>query len=639
MTGKILQNNLETIAQYNSFIFNELLQIDFSQRGNVVAEKIAENGRRDVYFCCNEKRYLLHSSYDPIAEAKRIVQDIEKDRDILYIVFGMGLGFHLFELKDKISPDTRVVVVEHNIDVVKYALTHIDLSNLFKSGQFVLLFGDGQQVGKMALCLPFLNFHNLVHNMKAVILPNYYVYADKNNNALQHIAKVLLNAVISFGNDLEDQFVGFANMCHNTGAIMQSNSIDDIRGKYKNIPAIIVAAGPSLDKNIRSLKNANGKALIIACDASMRACEKHGIQPDAIASIERDEPTYTFYYKGRKFPKDLVLLAPGSLWPKIYEEYVGKTVIMSRNDSGFEKIWLTAVEQFKFVGLGLSCATVAFAAAREAGCNPIILVGQDLAYTSGKKHSDLTHTDYEGANDDRDSTDVYLEDHEGNLLKSHVVYKLFKEWYEMQILSNPGLQVIDATEGGAYIKGTTLMTLQEVIEKYCRTPIGKRLVEHLPERKMGTGELLKKYDELIKHLERDLNLLNQIQKSALSHMEMLIKVEKTLSRACNEDRLEKIVLKMQRGDKIVRRIVTSDSIEAYYAPIIVPTIIHVKKIGNALTQENVRRNRFLQHNLMFVIANSTDLIIKEYSNAKEILEQKRQQIIAGQEEKSCVILS
>lgn len=639
MTGKILQNNLETIAQYNSFIFKELLQVDFSQIGGGVAEKVAVNGRRDVFFCHNEKKYLLHSSYNPMAEARRIVQDVEKNRDYLLIVFGMGLGFHLLELKNKISPDTRVVVIEHNIDVLKYALTHIDFLDIFKSGQFVLFFGDEQQVGKMALYLPFLNFHNLVHNMKIVILPNYYVYAGKNMNSLQHIAKSLLNKVISFGNDLADQFVGFANMCHNTGAILQSSSIDDIRGKYKNIPAIIVAAGPSLDKNIHYLKNANDKALIIACDASMKACEKHGVQPDAVASIERDEPTYTYYYKGRKFPRDLVLLAPGSIWPQIYDEYEGKKVIMSRNDAGFEKMWLTAAEQFKFVSLGHSCATVAFAVAREAGCNPIILVGQDLAYTSGKKHSDLTHTEYEGANDDRDSTGVYLEDHKGNLLKSHIVYKIFKEWYELQILSNPELQVINATEGGAYIKGTTLLTLQEAIEKYCRIPVGKRLVEYLPERNMSTADQLKKYDEIIKYLKRDLNLLKQIQKSSLSHMNMLIKIEKTLSRHCSEDRLEKIVIKMQRGDKIVRRIVTSDSIESYFAPIIVPTIIHVKKIGNALTQENVRRNRFLQHNLMFIIVNSTDLIIKEYSKAKEILEQKRQQIIAGQEEKPCAVLS
>lgn len=629
MASEILQKNLDSITQHNFFALNELLQIDFSQVGNGIVEEVEVNGSRDVYFCHEEKKYLLHSSYDPVAEAHRIVQDVEKTRDYLFIVFGMGLGFHLSELKNRISKDTKVVIVEHNMDVLQYALTQMDFSEIFNSGQFVLLYGDEQQVGKMALYLAGLNFYNLVHNIRVLTLPNYYVYADKNKSALQLISKSLLNTVLSLGNALEDQFVGFSNMCNNTEAIMNCNSIEEIRGKYKNVPAIIVAAGPSLDKNIQYLKEANGKALIIACDASMRACEKHGVKPDAIASIERDEPTYTFYYKDKKFPQDLVLIAPGSIWPNIYDEYAGKTIIIARNYLGYETMWTSTFEQFKFVGLGHSSATVAFAAAREAGCNPIILVGQDLAYTSGKKHSDLTHTEYEGENNDRDSTaGVYLEDHDGNLLQSHFVYKIFKEWFEIQIMNNRDLQVVNATEGGAYIKGTTLMTLSEAIERYCLTPVAERLVEYLPKKDVSNSERLEKYGELLKTLNHDLNLLKTIQKSALAHMEMLIKIEKSISRDCSEQKMEKIVLKMQRGDKIIRRIVQANGIEAYYSPIIVPTIMQVKKIGNALTLENVRRNRFLQHNLMFMIVNSTDLIIQEYSNAKEILEKKKQQLIA-----------
>lgn len=628
MISEMLQRNRDSIMQHNFFALNELLQIDFSKLGNGVVEKLAVSGNRDVYFSHAGNNYILHSSYDPVAEAERIVQGVEITRDYLLIVFGIGLGFHLFELKNKISKDTKVVIVEHNMDVLKYALMHIDFSDLFKSGQFILLYGDEDQIGKMSMYLAALSCYNLVHNIHVLSLPNYYVYADDNKKALQHISKSLLNTVISFGNALDDQFVGFSNMCHNTDAILNSNAIEDIKGKYKNIPAIIVAAGPSLDKNIRYLKEANGKALIIAADASMRACEKHGVQPEAIASIERDEPTYTYYYKNRTFPKDLTLIAPGSIWPKIYEEYSGRTMIMSRNNAGFENLWLSTIEHLKYVGVGHSCATVAFAAARDAGCNPIILVGQDLAYTSGKKHSDLTHTEYEGENDDRDSTGVYLEDHEGNLLKSHYVYKVFKEWYEIQILSNPDLQVIDATEGGAYIKGTTLMTLKEAIESFCHTTVPKRLLEFLPERKVSIKKQVKEYDQLIKKINSDLKLLKNTQKSALAHMNMLIKLEKALSEECSDQKLEEIVLKMQRGDKVIRNIVTADGIEAYYSPIIVPTIMQVKKIGNELNQENVQRNRLLQHNLMFMIVNSTDLIIKEYLNAKEILEKKKEQLIA-----------
>ncbi|CQR70448.1 hypothetical protein SOV_39810 [Sporomusa ovata DSM 2662] len=625
METEILQKNMEIIASCAPFLLNELLPLDFSQIGDGVAEEIAESGRRDIYFCHNNNRYLLHSSYDPAVEARRIVRQVTVDKDCLFVVYGLGLGLHLRELRQRISPGSKVVIIEHNLDVVKYVLGHFDVSDIFAKGQFVLLFGDAQQLEKMILYLSSLNYHNLAHNLQALALPNYYVYARENQAALKQITTVLHNTFLSLGNSLDDQFVGFSNMCHNTDAIMNSNSIMDIKGKYKNVPAIIVAAGPSLDKNIEYLKAANGKALIIACDASMRACDQYGVRPDAIASIERDEPTYTFYYKGRTFPKDLVLLGPGSLWPTIYEEYPGKTIIMSRNDIGFEQLWLSACNQFSFVSLGSSCATVAFAVAREAGCNPIILIGQDLAYTSGKKHSDLTHAELEGANDDRDSTaGVYLEDHEGNLLQSHIVYKMFKEWYEMQIASNRELKVIDATEGGAYIQGTTLMPLREAIDRYCREPVGKRLTDCLPDRRPGEGASLKKYDRILKALNKDLGILRKTQKNAVEHMKRLAEVDKSLTEASSEEELIAAVGRMQRGDKIIRQVTDAESVGGYFTPIIVPTIMEVKRLGNELTLDNIQRNCFLQYNLMFMIANSIDVINKEYSRAQEIVTEKRQ---------------
>ncbi|AET70310.1 hypothetical protein Desor_4909 [Desulfosporosinus orientis DSM 765] len=626
MTNQILEQNITSIIRNNIFIAKELLDLDFNELSEGIFTEISADGNSIVSIRLDGNNFLLHSQYDPSAEAKRIVKDIEEKRDYLILLFGIGLGYHLFELKKRISPGTRVIIIEHNMDVLKYTLNHVDLSQIFESGQFILVFGDEKQVGKIALSLAGLGLHNLVHNILVLVLPNYYIYSAQNKSALHNISKCLLNTVLAAGNDLEDHFFGFSNMCYNTETIMKGHSIDEIKGKYKNMPAIIVAAGPSLDNNIQYLKKANGKALIIACDASMRACEKHGVQPDAIASIERVEPTYTFYYKDRKFPEDLVLLAPGSIWPAIYEEFNGEKIIMSRNDKGFEQIWMSVFENLSFVNQGHSCATVAFATARQAGCNPIILIGQDLAYTSGKKHSELTHTVYEGENNDRDSNDIYVEDHEGNLLKSSIVYKLFKEWYELQLLLDNNLKVIDATEGGAYIKGTTLMTLQESIREYCNTPIEKRLVEYLQERKISYEDKLKKYNEVIKIMNNDLSVLKKIKKSAKAHLNMLIKTESIIGQNVSDKQLESMVLKMQRGDQIIGDIIKADSIEAYYSPIIMHTIIQVKKIGNTLTMESVRRNHLLQKNLMYMIIKSTDLIMREYNQAKIILETKKKQL-------------
>lgn len=624
MRDEILKTNIASLQKYNFFAVKPLMKIDLSCIDHLSEEK-TKNGMRTLYFHKDSKKYLLHSNYDPVAEAERLIQNIDFIKDSLIIVFGLGLGYHLFKLKDKISKDTRVFIIEHNIEVLKYTLTHIDLSALFDTPQFLLIFGDEKQMGELIIYQFGFNFYIMAQNIQVVILPNYHVYASENQWTMKRIVQRLTSTIISYGNSLEDMFVGFRNNYCNIDAIMKSNGIGEIQDKFKNVPAIIVASGPSLDKNIQHLKDACGKAVIIACDASLGACEKHGIKPDAVASIERDEPTYTYYYKDRVIDKDIVLVGPGLLWPKIFEEYQGKTIIIPKNYDGVEAWWFSFFENISFVNPGQSSATIAFATAKAAGCNPIILIGQDLAYSDGKKHSDMTHTEFEGENSDRDSDEVYLEDYHGNLLRSHTVYRVFKNWYEHQITMYPNSEVIDATEGGAYIQGSKVMILKEAIDKYCAKPIEKPIFDYLNDMVVTSEDKIKRYETILESIDEQIIKLKNIKNLAANHYRKLLKIEKAFTiENCNNKQLEQIVLKMQPGDKVIQEVLNSaDTIRSFYLQIITQTIIYVKKIGNSLTPENVERNHLLQKNLMYMMDKSTDLIVKEFEAAKQFINNKK----------------
>lgn len=624
---EIYKKNLQSISKYNSSILNMIKLIDFDNVENIVEEKISDDNT-NIYFVNNQKNYLLHSRYDVLAEAKMLIKKVDFSKDSLIIVFGLGLGYHLLELKKYISNDTRVFVIEPNVEVLKYALVNVDLTEIFDMHQFMLFFGEAGMMDIQLLNQFDASLCNIALNMQIVKLPNYYIYEEQNIEVIKQINNRITNILISYGNDLDDMFVGFRNNYLNIDAIMKSNSIIEIRDKFKNKPAIIVASGPSLEKNLHCLKDAEGKALIIACDASLRACEKMGVKPDAIASIERDKPTYDFYYKNKNIDKEIVLVGPGVLWPNIYSEYKGKTIIMSKSPEGIENWWHSHFDNIEFVGQGFSCANVAFSVALQAGCNPIILIGQDLAYTDGRNHSDVTHHEDEIANDDqeadRDNAVVYLEDYEGNLLKSHYIYKIFKEWFETYIIAYPDTTVIDATEGGAYIKGSNLMTFEEAIDKYCSEPIEKHMHEFLNDVYITDNQKEAKYIEIIDDIKKEKEKLLNIKKEAKEHLKRLINIEKKYNiDRCNVKDLEKIIIRMQLGDKLIKYILNSgDSIRTYYKQIITQTIIFVKSIGNTLTNTNVKRNYELQKNLMEIISNSTNLIIDEYDKALEYILQK-----------------
>ena len=116
-----------------------------------------------------------------------------------------------------------------------------------------------------------------------------------------------------------------------------------------------------------------------------------------------------------------------------------------------------------------SAGNMAFKIAEYLGCNPIILIGQDLAISSaGKTNADNTPLGTEQTS--------YLREKrykvKGNIepeVETTASLKLFLDSYNVDVAGYGG-KCINATEGGAYINGTTVMTFQEAIDKYIKEP-------------------------------------------------------------------------------------------------------------------------------------------------------------------------
>ena len=358
----------------------------------------------------------------------------------------------------------------------------------------------------------------------------------------------------------------------------------------------------------------------------MEACKKHGVKPDAVASIEREQATYRYYYEGKKFDEDLVLVGPSVLWPKIFEEFTGKKIVTNKVNSGTEKWWNENFENFEHLDQGMSSAHVAFAFAKAAGCNPIILIGQDLAYTNNKKHSELTHTEFEGENDTRESDGNMTEDIYGNLVLTDDIYNMFRKWFEIKIMDNKELVVVDATEGGAKIHGSEIITLREAIDKYCKKEMNIRLVGCLSDKNnIETARYIKHYEHIIEEAKKQQRRLKKLQSRAAKHYRELedLYYKKNIEKM-SEEQLIKVLIKMQKGDAIIRDIQKEEYLITYFQQMIRQTIIFVKGLGNEITAENVMQNIRFQANLMGVIKNSSNLIIEEYEKMILFIKEKKE---------------
>jgi hypothetical protein len=136
-----------------------------------------------------------------------------------------------------------------------------------------------------------------------------------------------------------------------------------------------------------------------------------------------------------------------------------------------------------------SVSTIAFSLAEKLGCSPIVLVGQDLAYTTGRTHAGGTWWEASRASISETTGEVRLQwseelkkvghrhDHEplaevaqwggAGTVFSGASFTGIRAWFEAaaELLgtARPGLALINSTEGGARLRGFDERPLAEVL--------------------------------------------------------------------------------------------------------------------------------------------------------------------------------
>lgn len=611
------------ILYFNRTYFEEIFDPAYRREDSVFTKDGV------VFFRENGNEYQLTSIY-PKKEVSYLLSDIDIAKDGLLVLFGSGNIEVLHWLLEQTSNQTKIAVIEPNIQVFLYMMEHYDFQTYIQSPKFAFITGS-LEIVKQQVSMYFSTWTNLIQNIKIVMLPNYYLYQKFCLETVQYIRMKTRGTLLSLGNSLQDMLDGLRNHYLNTDACIQANSYEEYEGKYKGIPAIIVASGPSLDKNIQYLKQAQGKAMIIACDASYQICIENGVVPDAIASMERGEATYNVCYKDRVFPDSLVLVAPSLLWPKIHEEFPGKQLLFAKNRVGLEKWWNDMFPNIKFIDSGHSCATIAFGFAKDAGCEPIIMVGQDLAYTDNKLHSSAVRKEiFKNSNDAtsrcEDSDNImWTEAVGGGMVPTNMTFNLFRYFFEEQILAW-GIHVIDATEGGALIKGAENMKLTEAIQKYCNQDIGFCLNDLLSDRVITKEIKMEYYDKIYQSSERFLEQIQELMDMAEAHYKRLEKYKDFDFDKASDKKLRKILNDLQKGNEMIEYI-RKDGVDiaTFYQHIIKYTVIYVRKIGNQLTSENIKRNWELQASLMNMFDITSAALRKEIDSMQKFLNEKKAQ--------------
>jgi len=443
-----LTNNQNVIIKENIDVENDCIEIEKNKNNNVVV-KIDNNG----------KKIYLHSKYDPIGEAQKYISTLEiKDRTVI-ILFSFGLGYHIRELIKRCTEKNVIYVYEPNIELFNCTIKNIDYSDIFGDERFNIVLSKKCEEFNSYLMekLQWKDFNKVI----VAIMPNFKkIYRDEVIKFLNTVKNVLKekyvdkNTMFYFANKWSD--------CLNNDLkyVFNSYNMNDFIGTFKNKTTIIVSAGPSLSKNAHLLKKVKGKVLIMsAFTAAKPLIERFGVEPDFIVSVDSNQLGMD------SLTENIPLIFSTTSNTEFLNMHKGKKIFCTSTIESFSpNLFIKYKKPFYAVAMGGSVACVCTDIATTFGADRIILIGQDLAYTDNKMHTEGTvHK-----KPSKEKKKFLVEDIFGGKVYTDEVLYSYILWFENYAHSlKDRLKIIDATEGGAKIKGTEIMPLSEAIEKYC----------------------------------------------------------------------------------------------------------------------------------------------------------------------------
>lgn len=442
------------------------IEVLYGQSGCISAKVATKHG----------DKILLNSLYDPFREAENCVASADLPGCNIVIVLGFGMGYHVKVILKKYSAN-YIVVIEPDPAALKTAIENVDMTDALENRNVLFCAGDSAPEEIFSKVESIFGMINLPRLRIVKHIPSMRANPEYFRNILASISSLVNMGEKNFTTLKKFSYLWNRNILLNLNEAVLNPGVAELFGKFKDVPAIIVSAGPSLDGNVRDLKQAKGRCVIISVDTSLKTLLKERVIPDFVVSVDAQEGNFS-HFAGVAC-REFSLVADTVVNPKILKCCKGGKFI-----SSYGNPLMSWIEKFMgnkgFLLAGGSVATSCFQLASNMGCAPIILVGQDLAFsnnithTKGSAHYERTvlkANKFSGIENVQKKTLTHMggirtRGNVENYVTTNSMMMSWKRWFELQIKGRDIL-CVNATEGGAKIDGATQMKLTDAISEYC----------------------------------------------------------------------------------------------------------------------------------------------------------------------------
>lgn len=432
---------------------------------------------------------FLHSRYNPVKEAADFCSNLEKGEAACILLCGLGLGYHVNALRDTFGEEALVVVSEPDLLTIKTALECTDISAGIASGRVIFL----TSLEKASLHDRLTQFSVLLMLGTLFAVPP----AARDHNAEYHAAarQAMLDfaafAKMSLVTLVRNAEITCRNIANNLPTYVATPPPDVLRHRFDGCPAILVAAGPSLAKNIDQLEALRDKAVIIAAQTTLRPLLERGIRPHFVTSLDFSDVSRQFF-QNLDIPDDVVLVAePKAAWQAVDAfrdrpegQSPGKVILLQNHFAhrciGYDIARRTPMDP------GATVMHLAYYLAQWLGCDPIIFIGQDLGFSGHVYYAPgvAMHRTWTpelgrfGSLEMKEWERIArqrlilrkVKDIEGRDIYTDEQMFTYLEQFERDFTKSKA-KIIDATEGGAKKNGAEIMPLCDAAKMYCNKPV------------------------------------------------------------------------------------------------------------------------------------------------------------------------
>jgi hypothetical protein len=276
-------------------------------------------------------------------------------------------------------------------------------------------------------------------------------------------------------------------------------SIAVLDGAFPKRPCIIVSPGPSLEENVQLLRDVRGRALVMTCTHALHVLQAQGVTPDLVV-VGDSGPDVLRHYQGVDTSGVEAFVIGATAVREHWAQPARRYLSFASNGELDEWAYQPFGEDAR-LSTGGSVACLELSLALRMGCDPIVFVGQDLAFTDGRCYS-ASNVDAEarikpsedghsftlvkpgdahapgelGADGDlrvtRRQQLVKVPGYRGGLVLTSGSFRAFLVWFETMARSLEGrVMLVNATEGGANIRGMQHRPLADAMGAYLHEPV------------------------------------------------------------------------------------------------------------------------------------------------------------------------